>query len=137
MMKRMLFFILIILISTTVFAGDETSDAIAGFRRVIQECKTSPDQEISFELVKVPGKPPSEPASPEELIRVKDLLEKSKIPYDPVNHKASYEFTLALIRVKNVAVFKVSSSKKEANLSSVRECLADLSSSGGLEYRFE
>jgi hypothetical protein len=124
--------------SVSVFAGDEKSAAIEGFRKEIQICKTSPDQEIYFDLVAVPGKSVSEePASPAELDRVKGLLAKSNMPYDPINHRATYEFTLALVRTKKVAVFKVRSPGKEPDLSAVRNCLGEMASSGGLEFRFE
>lgn len=138
-MKRELciFSIGLLLHSAGIFAGDDKSEAIEGFRKEIQVCKTSPDQEIAFDLIAVPGKPASEPASAEELARVKDALSKSHMPYDPINHRATYEFTLGLVRMKSVGVFKVTSPEKEADLSAVRSCLGQMASSGGLEFRFE
>jgi hypothetical protein len=134
--KRSIFFAGLICFSAMVFA-DPRSEAIEGFRKEIQSCKTSSDQVITFDLVAVSGKPASEPASPEELVRVKDLLEKSKLPYDPINHRATYEFTLALVRAKNMAVFKVTGTSNASDLSAVRDCLGQMASSGGLEFRFE
>lgn len=116
--------------------GDEKEAAIEAFRQEAQSCKTSPDQQIGFELKPVPGKPVSEPATPEELARVKQLLEKSAMPYDPVNHRATYEFVLALVRAKNVAVFKVTA-ENAADVSAVRECLTKLATASGLEFQFE
>ena len=131
----------VLLLSCSLFAApalanDATSDAIEAFRQEAQSCKTSPSQEIGFELKTVPGKPASTPATEEELARVKDLLAKSSMPYDPVNHRATYEFTLALVRTKKIAVFKVTA-ENAASISAVQECLTRLASASGLESRFE
>src|SRR6185295_17753365 len=99
--------LLICLCAAPVFAGDEQAEAIEAFRVEAQSCKTAPSQEIGFELRTVSGKPVSEPATPEELARVKDLLAKSGYPYDPVNHRASYELTLAMVRMKKITMFKI------------------------------
>jgi hypothetical protein len=118
-------------------SDDEAAlDAIEAFRQELQFCKSSPSQEIGFELKVVSGQPVSVPATKEELARVKELLEKSSMPYDPVNHRATYEVVLALVRARNVAVFKVNS-EEGADLSAVRQCLTRLASESGLESKFE
>ena len=135
-MKRLRFALLLICsCAAPVFAGDEQAEAIEAFRVEAQSCKTAPSQEIGFELRTVSGKPVSEPATPEELARVKDLLAKSGYPYDPVNHRASYELTLAMVRMKKVAMFKVVADA--ASKGAVHECLTKLASEAGLEARFE
>jgi non-homologous end joining protein Ku len=118
-------------------AADERSEALAAFQSEAQRCKNSSTQQVTFELESVPGKPASEPATPEELERVKRLLAESGLPFDPKEHRATYEFTLALIRAKNVAVFRVTSADPKEDLSAARDCLAKLSSSVGLEYRYD
>jgi hypothetical protein len=57
------------------------------------------------------------------------------MPYDPVNHRTTYELTLAMVRMKRVAMFKVVADAEST--ASVRECLAKLASEAGLEARFE
>jgi hypothetical protein len=123
--------------SVAALADDERAEALAAFQGEAQHCKSSATQQVSVELESVPGKSPSEePASPEELARVKSLLAQSGLPFDLEDHRATFEFTLALIRAKNSAVFHVSSTDPKEDLAAVRDCLAKLSSSGGLAYRF-
>jgi hypothetical protein len=127
--------LLICLCAAPVFAGDEQAEAIEAFRVAAQDCKTAPSQEIGFEVKGIPGKPVTEPATPDELARVKNLLAESGMPYDPVNHRTTYELTLAMVRMKRVAMFKVVADAEST--ASVRECLAKLASEAGLEARFE
>lgn len=119
-------------------AGNEEAQALEAFRKEAQTCKASPSQpDIGFEMKPVAGKSAAEqPATPEELERVKRLLAKSNLPFDTVNHRATFEFTLALVRVKRVAAFKVPGVDSEPG-AKVRECLARLATEGGLESRFE
>jgi hypothetical protein len=116
-------------------ANDEMADAIANFEAAAQTCKTAPGQKIEFELKAIPGRPVSEPATPDELERVKAVLAESSMPYDPVRHRASYEVALALVRAKNVAAFKVVADP--ASTASVQECLTKLASATGLEAKFD
>jgi hypothetical protein len=124
-------------VPVAAFAGDELAEALAAFQREAQRCKASAARQVSVELESIPGKPPSEPATPEELARVKSFLAKSGLPFDLREHRAAYEFTLALIRAKSVAVFSVSSTDPKEDLAGVRDCLSRLSSGVGLEYRYE
>ena len=123
-------------LAAPALSSDDQSEAIEAFRKEAQSCKASPSQEIGFELRTVPGKPISVPATAEETARVKKLLAESSMPYDPVNHRATYEVTLALVRVKYVAVFKITPDDA-ATSSAVHECLGKLASESGLESRFE
>jgi hypothetical protein len=118
-----------------VFAGDEQAEAVEAFRAAAQDCKTSPSQEIGFDIKGIAGKPVTVPATPEELARVKKLLAESGMPYDPVNHRTTYEMTLAMVRMKKVAMFKVVADAD--SVGAVRECLTRLASEAGLEARFE
>jgi len=117
------------------FAADELAEFIEAFTSETQSCKTAPDQEITFEMKTVPGKPVSEPPTPEELAQVKDLLKKADMPYDRVNHKATFDVVLALVRAKQVAAFKVVADP--ASTAGVKDCLARLASEAGLDSRFE
>lgn len=118
-------------------ADDEQAKAIEEFRKHAQTCKASAaDPAIGFELKTVPGKPASEPATPEELERVKRLLAKSSLPFDTVNHRVTYEFTLALVRAKRVAAFTVTPGDARRD-ETVRKCLTQLAADAGLESRFE
>ena len=126
-----------LLMPMIALAADERAEALAAFQDAAQQCKSSPTQRVSVELESVPGKPPSEPATPDELARVKDLLAKSGMPFDLRDHRASYEFVLALIRARNAAVFHVASTDAKEDLTAVRDCLAKLASSGDMGYRFE
>lgn len=120
-----------------VAADGEQAKAIKEFRQHAQTCKASPTAPaIAFELKTVPGKPASEPATPEELERVKRLLAKSSLPFDTVNHRVTYEFTLALIRAKRVAAFKVAPGDTGSE-DKVRQCLTRLAADAGLESVFE
>jgi hypothetical protein len=121
----------------TALAGDERAEALAAFQGDAQQCKFSYTQQVSVELESVPGKPPADAATPEEVARVKNLLAESGLPFDLKDHRATFEFTLALIRAKNAAVFRVTSANPNEDLSAVHDCLAKLSSSSGLDYRFE
>lgn len=141
-MKRQQTLLLLIcgVLAGSVSADEAREQAIAAFYRDAQLCKTSEHQQIVSDLVKVPGKPVSEPATEEELAsmeEVKSILAKTGVPYDPANHRATYEATLAMLRVQNMAVFKVSSSNSADDLSAARECLGRLATESGVEFRFE
>lgn len=119
-------------------ADDEQAKAIEAFRKEAQSCKASAAaQDIGFDLKPVAGKTASElPATPEELERVKRLLAKSNLPFDTVNHRATFEFTLALVRVKKVAAFRVTDGDARQN-AAVHECLTRLAAGVGLAPRFD
>ena len=117
-------------------AGEDRAEALAAFQGEAQKCTSSATQQVSVELETVPGKPASEPATPEELERVQRLLAASGLPFDLKDHRATFEFTLALVRAKNVAVFRVTSADPKEDLAAVRKCLVGLAGSGGLESRF-
>lgn len=119
-------------------ADDDQAKAIEAFRKEAQTCKAAPTQpDIGFELKPVVGKTAAEePATPAELERIKGLLAKSNLPFDTVNHRATFEFTLALVRVKKAAAFKVPEIDARPG-STVRECLARMAAEVGLESRFE
>jgi hypothetical protein len=130
-------------VSVATIAADDRSDdvkraeAIAAFRSMAQECKSAPTQEIGVETGDIPGKSVSEPATPEELARLKDLLAASGLPFDVKEHRATYEFALALVRVKKGVIFRLKSSDPTGNLAAVRTCLSKLANGIGLEHRFE
>ncbi len=123
--------------STITVAGDKQSEAIEGFRKEAQKCKTSENQSVTFDLASVPGKPISEPVTPEEEARIKGAFVKSGTPYDRKTHQATYNFILGVIRTKNIADFRVSTSDSKEALAPVRECLKSLASASGLESKFE
>jgi len=135
MMRFRSVLLLACLCAAPAIAKDELAEFIAAFTAETQSCKTAPDQEISFEMKTVPGKPVSEPPTPEELAQVKDLLKKADMPYDRVNHKATFDMVLALVRAKQVAAFKVVADP--ASTAGVKDCLARLASDSGLESIFE
>lgn len=119
-------------------ANDDQAKAVEAFRKEAQTCKAAPAQpDIGFELKPIAGKTAAEqPATPEELERVKRLLTQANMPFDTVNHRVSFEFTLALVRVKKVASFKLpEGDAKQA--ASMRDCLKKLATEVGLESRFE
>ncbi len=130
-------FSLLLLMPASIVAAEEPADALAAFQQAAQQCRTSATQQVSVELETVPGKPSSEPATPDELERVKDLLAKSGMPFDLKEHRATYEFVLAMVRARNSAVFHVASPDPKEDLAKVRDCLARLAGDGGLGYRFE
>jgi hypothetical protein len=119
-------------------AADDRAQAFEAFRKEAQTCKASPTQpDIGVEMKPVAGKSAAEdPATPDELERVKRLLAKSNLPFDTVNHRATFEFTLALVRVKRVAAFKVPQADAQQD-AKVRDCLARLAADVGLESLFE
>jgi hypothetical protein len=133
---RICFAAICVLLSVQAIANDEKAAAIEASRTEAQTCKTAPSQTIEFELRPVAGEPASVPATPEELARVKSLLTKSGLPYDQINHRATYEFTLALVRVKNAAVFRMRPNDN-ADSQTVRECLTRLATDSGLVVTFE
>lgn len=117
-------------------ADDRLAAAKAELQRLADQCKASPEQTIAVDLVATPGKPATEPATPEEEARVKSLLESANLPYDPKNHRASYEFTLSMIRTRNVLTFALQPAATPEAQAPVRNCLAKLAAEVGLEHQF-
>ena len=117
--------------------SDETKAAKAEFQRRAESCLTSTNQSVSFKLVQKLSKPISEPASAEEEARVKRLLESSGLTYDRVKNRASYEFTLSLIRTKNAAVFKLKPQLPAETAAPIHECLKKLAAMADMESTVE
>ena len=117
--------------------SEETKAAKAEFQRRAESCLTASSQSVNFKLVPKLSKPISEPASPEEEARVKRLLESSGLTYDRVKNRASYEFTLSLIRTKNAAVFVLKPQLPPEAAAPIQECLKKLAAVADMEATFE
>jgi hypothetical protein len=117
--------------------SEETKAAKAEFQRRAESCLTAGNQTVSFRLVPKLSKPISEPALPEEEARVKRLLESSGLTYDRVKNRASYEFTLALIRTKNAAKFILTPQLPADTAAPIHECLKKLAAIADMEATFE
>jgi hypothetical protein len=115
-------------VASLASAGEAVNEAQAkAFQADLDACKASPAQTITYRVDKIPGKPVSEAATPEEEARIQALLAASKMPYDKVNHRATYEFVLALVRVKSVIGISVTGSASEAEMRASKACLSKLS----------
>jgi len=67
---------------------------------------------------------------------VKKLLAASNMPYDRVNHRASYEFVLHMVRVVKLPKIQIMPQDDSASLQSTTACLKDIAQEAHLEIQF-
>jgi hypothetical protein len=118
-------------------ATGQDTDFDKRFDAEMQKCKASPGQQIAFNLQAEPGKASTVPATPEETKVLKEMFAKSGKPFDPSGSRATYEFYLNLLRMRTIGEFKIASPNAADDLAPVRACLARLSTSAGIEPKFE
>ena len=137
-MKAKLLLCIFSAVGSLAHAGEQANDASEkAFQADLDRCKASPSQTITYRVDKVPGKPVSEAATPEEEARIQTLLAASKMPYDKVNHRVTYEFVLGMIRMKSVIGINLAGSAGDTEARAARDCLVKLSTALGAPFQID
>lgn len=100
-------------------------------QREADHCRTSPQQTVSFRLIYVPGKPASEPVTPEEEAQMREALKVSDLKSYRPDHQATYLATLAMLRTRSALSFAITPKGDAASQLSVRACLSKLATDAG------
>jgi hypothetical protein len=124
-------YVLGVLACASATAQDLDEATRAALQQAADQCRASPQQTISFRLVYVQGKPASEPATPEEEEKMREVLKVSDLKSYRPNHQATYLATLAMLRTRSALSFSVTPQGDAASQSSVRACLSKLATDAG------
>ncbi len=118
-------------------ANEQLEAARVEAQRRADLCKATPEQSVTVRFVPTLTKPASEPATPEKEERVKELLRATGLPYDRQKNRVTYEFTLSLVRTKNVMTFAIKPGADSGAAQALRQCLTRFGEGVGIDFRIE